>query len=66
MIQGHSMKKLSDNRYRFHKYNKENSDFELEIFADSMTLHTHLSFWSPNFKYNITFQTGGMSLLSAK
>lgn len=66
LIQGHSMQKLSGNRYLFHKFDKEKSDFELEIFTDSMTLHTHMSLWSPGFKYNITFQTGSTPLLSAK
>jgi hypothetical protein len=66
LIEGHSMKKLSDTRYLFHKYDKENSDFELEIFTDSVTLHTHMSFWSPGYKYNITFQTVNIPLLSAK
>lgn len=55
LIQGHSMKRLSANNYRFHKYNRENTDFELEVYPDSMVLHTQLAFWAKGFKYKTVF-----------
>ena len=57
IIQGHSMKQLTANRYRFHKYNKENTDFEVEVFDDSVILYTQLAFWFSGFKYKTIFQT---------
>jgi hypothetical protein len=64
IIEGHSMKKLSDTRYRFHKYNKENSDFEVEFYKDSVVLYTHLALLHSGFKYKTVFQTDNTSLLS--
>jgi hypothetical protein len=53
LIQGHSMKKLGHNKYRFHKYDHNKSDFEMELFKDSAILQTHVAFWSSGYKYTI-------------
>jgi len=53
LIEGHSMKKLGDHKYRFHKYDHNKSDFEMEIFKDSAILQTHVAFWSSGYKYTI-------------
>ena len=66
IIEGHSMKKLSENKYRFHKYNKENSDFEIELFKDSAILYTQQALLFNGYKFKTIFQTNNSNLLSDK